>query len=73
MSNNELQEIVKKVQESNEKLTNSNNDLIHNYEITKEEFEKVTKDNSELKTRNDIKEVKNNELNNKVNDMEKYY
>ena len=70
MSNNELQEIVKNVQESNEKLTNSNHDLIHNYEITKEEFEKVTKENSELKTRNDIKETKYNELNNKVNDME---
>ena len=68
ISNNELQEIIKKVQESNEKLTNSNNDLIHSYEITKEEFERATKENSELKARNDIKEEKNKELNNKINE-----
>ena len=70
ISNNELQEIIKKSIRINEKLTNSNNDLIHSYEITKEEFERATKENSELKARNDIKEEKNKELNNKINEME---
>ena len=71
MSNNELREVILKLQNSNEKLSDSNLELIRNYEITKEELEKVIKENSNLKGSIMLKEEKINELNFIIDDQKK--
>ncbi len=71
MSNNELREVILKLQNSNENLSDSNLELIRNYEITKEELEKVIKENSNLKGSIMLKDEKINELNFIIDDQKK--
>jgi chromosome segregation ATPase len=69
MSNNELREIISKLQNSNEDLSEANMELIRNYELTKEELEKSINENSNLKGIILLKERKIEELNYTINEQ----
>ena len=69
MSNNELREIISKLQNSNEDLSEANMELIRNYELTKEELEKSIKENSNLNGIIMLRERKIEELNYTINEQ----
>ena len=69
MSNNELREIIAKLQKSNEDLSEANMELIRNYELTKEELEKSIKENSNLNGMIMLRERKIEELNYTINEQ----
>ena len=69
MSNNELREIISKLQNSNEDLSEANMELVRNYELTKEELEKSINENSNLKGIILLKERKIEELNYTINEQ----
>ena len=69
MSNNELREIIAKLQKSNEDLSEANMELIRNYELTKEELENSIKENSNLNGMIMLRERKIEELNYTINEQ----